>query len=590
VGRQLAPQEANKRGFSIIPVGPDKKPLVLWKDYQNQKPTFKTLNTWKSQFPGCAWAAITGKVSGVIALDFDKPDGPDTMRRLGIDPHVQTPSGEYHAYVEHPGFPVQTLNGKAKAELGKLYPSMDIKGDGGLVTFYNPDKPYELLRPLNLINFDTLPADLRSYLEGSKDEPVIQQGEATLRQAYRREPREPWGTVAVDRETGPRVDPLKFPDHVITGIIGEFADVYSSHLEAPKEALFMAGLTCLGNEVCGHITLDAEISVPPRLYTAILGKTAETRKSTAIKAAVDFFSSPTFHVCNGVGSAEGFGPVVNSIRHSEDSSSGVNLLLFQDELKQLTQKMKGENSALSPCICSLYEGTRYESSTKNKHTKIENLHLSILGASTIGTYESMFDSGMDDIGLINRLWITPVEGERKFPIPKRIDEEIRKSLKEKLSKVLSKVKAGDPKILEITTSADELFKDWYFNRLEKSLYANRLESYALRLMILLAVNNSGENVDEGIVRMVIDLCDWQLRVRKHYAPIDAENTTAKIEELIRRQLAQHGTLTEGRLRKLTNAKRYGEYFFQRGLNNLKSSGEIIDPTKRKRFSLVKSGS
>ena len=431
---------------------------------------------------------------------------------------------------------------------------------------------------------DTCPG---TNTKGEVEPYTDQEVEATIKQAYDKAPREPWGTVVVDCETGPRVDPLKFPDHVITGIIGEFADVYSSHLEAPREALFMAGLTCLGNEVCGHVTLDTEIPVPPRLYTAILGKSAETRKSTAIKAAVDFFASPSSHVCNGVGSAEGFAPIVSSIRRSE-SSRMVNLLLYQDELKQLTQKMKGENSALSPCICSLYEGTRYESSTKNKHTLIENLNLSILGASTIGTYESMFDSGMEDIGLINRLWITPVEGERKFPIPKRIDEEVRKSLKEKLLKRISEVKTGDPKILEITTDAYELYEDWYHNQLEKSLYANRLESYALRLMCLQAVNNSRQEVDEDIVRMVIDLCNWQLRVRKHYAPIDAENTTAKIEEAIRRQLARSGTLTEGKLRKAVNAQRYGEYFFLQALRNLIASGEVIQPHK-KTYALAKGG-
>ena len=163
--KQLKPDEAfSKLGLSVIPTDTSsKKALIPWKEFQDRKPTVEELQQWNQQHKGCAWAAITGKVSNAIALDFDQPEGPDTMMKLGLDPHIQTPSGGYHVYVEHPGFLVHTLNGKSKAELGKLYPGMDIKGDGGYALFYssNLDRPYTKLRDLELIKFNTLPADLR---------------------------------------------------------------------------------------------------------------------------------------------------------------------------------------------------------------------------------------------------------------------------------------------------------------------------------------------------------------------------------------------------------------------------------------------
>ena len=67
-----------------------------------------------------------------------------------------------------------------------------------------------------------------------------------------------------------------------------------------------------------QISLNIEISPPPRLYTVLLGESADDRKSTAIKKVVEFFEAAAgddnvdmimagggFRVCWGIGSAEG---------------------------------------------------------------------------------------------------------------------------------------------------------------------------------------------------------------------------------------------------------------------------------------------
>jgi hypothetical protein len=54
---------------------------------------------------------------------------------MGLYPHVVSPSGGYHYYVSYPGHHVPTLNGKSKTDLGRRYPGMDVKGDGGYVIF-----------------------------------------------------------------------------------------------------------------------------------------------------------------------------------------------------------------------------------------------------------------------------------------------------------------------------------------------------------------------------------------------------------------------------------------------------------------------
>lgn len=124
-----------------------------------------------------------------------------------------------------------------------------------------------------------------------------------------------------------RQNDLKFPESVMTGVAGDFANLYSSYLESPKEFFFMAFLTCEGTLLANQLTLDSEITPQPRLYTVLLGESADDRKSTAIKKTVDFFREfyeERFTVCSGVGSAEGLQQI---LKKTEDAG----LLLCFDE-------------------------------------------------------------------------------------------------------------------------------------------------------------------------------------------------------------------------------------------------------------------
>lgn len=76
---------------------------------------------------------------------------------------------------------------------------------------------------------------------------------------------------------------LSFPSEAYTGQASEFAELYSSFTEAPRSFYYMAFLTALGTVIGHKVTLESEIEPQPRLYTALLGESADDRKSTAIK-------------------------------------------------------------------------------------------------------------------------------------------------------------------------------------------------------------------------------------------------------------------------------------------------------------------
>ena len=100
-------------------------------------------------------------------------------------------------------------------------------------------------------------------------------------------------------------------------------------------------------------------------------------------------------------------------------------------------------------------------------------------------------------------------------------------------------------------------------------------------MSLLTVNELKGEVDTDIVQKVTTLCDWQLRARKYYTPIDADNKVAKMEEKIRRVLENNTALTKRELFQYTNAKRGGIWEFKMALDNL-IKGEEVGSAKGKR--------
>jgi hypothetical protein len=142
---------ALKHGWSVVPVSLSKVPLIEWAWLQTVRPTLEQAETWHAELKPAGWAVVTGKISGVVVIDFDGGAGLETMRRYHIQEHVRTGSGGAHEYVVHPGFPIPTLNGKSKAALQKILPGTDIRADKGIAVFYgrNVSGPYKRVRPLS---------------------------------------------------------------------------------------------------------------------------------------------------------------------------------------------------------------------------------------------------------------------------------------------------------------------------------------------------------------------------------------------------------------------------------------------------------
>ncbi len=356
-----------------------------------------------------------------------------------------------------------------------------------------------------------------------------------------------------------------FPAEVMTGAAGAFAHLYGSYMESPRPFFYMSYLTCLGGYLSGSLTIDSELRAQPRLFTLLLADSADDRKSTAITKTTSFFreSIADFDICRGVGSAEGL--------QARLEGTNKKLLLSFDEFMAFVGKCKIESSVLLPCVNTLFEENDHESRTKKNTVLLNNAHLSILAASTIATYERTWSPAFTDIGFNNRLWLVTGKGGRLFSCPRMIPEESKRLARSKLSAVLDH--AAKHPVMVIEDAARGLYDDWYLTR-PATIHGKRLDTYALRLMSLLAVNDLKPEVDVETVEKVIKLCDHQHDVRQLHDPVDADNVVAKLEEKIRRVLKAKGQANNRELKRALHTSQTGLWFYNTALENLTKAKEV----------------
>lgn len=632
-----------RMGLAVIPMrekGQEKKPYVRWGEYQKKLPTEQEIRDWWSKWPDANIGIVTGSISRLFVLDVDSQEAHDFAIEKGLPDTWTARSGRedggWHYYFRHPGGKVSN-----RAVLGGI-PGLEVKGDGGIITMppsrhlktgnlyqwiKSPEEVELADAPEWLENLiqDRSPAEdeqicggdnnrkkwkLSKYLEGVKEGErniaaasvcgyyveKLSKGAFTDSEArdhvarWNRLNRPPlaqqvlWRTFESIRsrevqKLAKQTENTSFPAEVMTGLAGEFAELYSRHLESPPEFFYMSFQTCLGSAISSGLRLASELAQQPRLFTILLGESADARKSSAMNKTTDFFNiigndinsfltAFSFEVSWGVGSAEGLQ------KRMDDNPQ---LLLCLDEFRSFTSKSGIESSVLLPCVNSLFESNRYENQTKKSRITLDDAHLSMLAASTIETWEQIWTPTFTAIGFYNRLFIVPGNRTKRIAFPEKIPQEVKDDLAKRLLERIEKI----CKLKELAVSEEglEIYRHWY-EALVPSVHTKRLDTYALRFMPLLALSDDKEEVDAETVKKAIALCNWQYKVRQRYDPIDADSNMAKMEGKIRRAL-RSGEKTLRDLKKAVHAERAGLWVFNTALENLRKSGDIRGLGKNK---------
>ncbi|MFH1925762.1 MAG: primase C-terminal domain-containing protein [Chloroflexota bacterium] len=157
-------------GYSVIPSGGSvtgKAPLVNWSDYQDKPPDEKQLEQWQQELKPRLWGIVTN--DQVAVIDADTPDTRTQLEAEIGEPHVITPRGGAHWYVDTTGHPFKTVAG--------LLPGIDCRGVGGFVNIAGGK--YDIKRlpmPGDLIPWNSLPQRILAAFNSSKPSTVVKQG------------------------------------------------------------------------------------------------------------------------------------------------------------------------------------------------------------------------------------------------------------------------------------------------------------------------------------------------------------------------------------------------------------------------------
>lgn len=393
----------------------------------------------------------------------------------------------------------------------------------------------------------------------------------------------------------------QFPTSGYVGVAAEFASVYSSCYESPKEFLYMDALTLIGASVSGRVRPDFDLPVQPRLYVLKVAKSAWRRKSTSTRLAEEFLDRTLSEVTSlescdrptivyGVGSAEGLAKVLepSKVRNDNEESSHYQftrrVVLSFDEFRRFEAKSGITGSVLLPMVNELYESNRYDNLTLASSIHIDDGHLSFLSNTTEETFKSVLNATeLRDLGFLNRLFTVVSDSRKRIAKPKAPAEESLAPIRAKLAAYFSTLPplnefghASEEVIIPLTPGAERLWERWYCGLPETEETA-RLDNLGMRLLGLLAFTDGRKLIDEELLQSVLGILEYQRQVRLVYRPIEADNPAARMEQKILRAIRQHGPLSRRELYKRTHAERDGNRVFTDAVRSLAQETAGISP-------------
>lgn len=111
-------------GWSIIPVGRDKKPLQQWKQYQEKRATPQEIEGWTNGFSNMNIGVVTGPISGIVVIDVEKGGDISQFPKTAM---AKTGGGGWHLYYRYPANLARSIMNSTR----KLAPLTDVRATGG---------------------------------------------------------------------------------------------------------------------------------------------------------------------------------------------------------------------------------------------------------------------------------------------------------------------------------------------------------------------------------------------------------------------------------------------------------------------------
>ena len=110
------------RGWSVIPVGIDKRPLVSWKEFQTRLASPEELVSWWTQNPEAQIGIVTGAISNLTVIDVESDGDFNLVKDITYE--IETGGKGRHYYFKYE---------KEFKNAVRIFPSVDVRSEGGYV-------------------------------------------------------------------------------------------------------------------------------------------------------------------------------------------------------------------------------------------------------------------------------------------------------------------------------------------------------------------------------------------------------------------------------------------------------------------------
>jgi hypothetical protein len=375
---------------------------------------------------------------------------------------------------------------------------------------------------------------------------------------------------------------VSFPESAYKGSLAKLARLLGEKSEVPFEFIYLAAITTFGLIASDKLRLTGDgLDTRSNLYTVLLGPTG-CKKSTALDQATKFFSEMNYltsHLKEQGGTALVY-PIAGSgeglIKLFQAGRKRV--LLSVDELQSMLQKCRVDNSTLGPILASMFDGGLVGMATKDHQESLNNVHLGLQGAITTQSWYAIWTKGTErELGLLNRLFLVSGVPRPKVFMPGMVDAK-------KLAKIQIEIMAQITKVGPMQLGADGLkvFEQFYMQLDLTQEEATRLDTLAKKLALILAATSDKTEIDKEVATAAVEMCEYQLKVRKLLAPSRAQTMAAATENKIRKFL--EGVFLKGKKEfvyesviadKTCLKETVGMEVVNRGLKSLVESGEVL---------------
>ncbi|OGG47824.1 MAG: hypothetical protein A3F84_12845 [Candidatus Handelsmanbacteria bacterium RIFCSPLOWO2_12_FULL_64_10] len=387
-----------------------------------------------------------------------------------------------------------------------------------------------------------------------------------------------------------RVDfPLELPDSVWRGVVRDYRDMLARTTEASDAFHLFTFKTCIGSAIGRRAYVRYGLPLYGNLYACLVGKTAESRKSTSLRHGERTAreADPSWRVLHGLSSAEGLlsqladpwekkgrkGEVV-----AEGGTTDKRLLVWLGELSSLLKKARQDSvSNLLPILAEAYDSPPSLSlPTKLDPITASEPHISLLAASTPAWLEDLQDRDIM-AGFANRFAF--ILGEPKPPIawPSPPDA----GLYAKVIAHISDVLLWLPDSLEVTMtgSARDLWSEFYV-RWKSQVWPDemfgalvqRIPDITLKIALIYAVLEKRTQIAPDILTAAIDAGGYCVASTQRIFTDFHATRESKLEGRIL-EVLKAGPVKFGDLHRAVGG-RYSTLELNRALDALVKSGQI----------------